>query len=113
TAGTISIPSAGSARKSTLGSVSALDVNVIFRVHTDKLAGGNSEFAYFIARRVSSNTEYRGQIRFAPNNTVHLRALRIDNGSSAALGSGVKVNGLTHTVNSYIWVRGQVIGTNP
>jgi hypothetical protein len=93
--------------------VSALDVNITFRLKTDKLASGSHYSVYFIARGVSSNTEYVGSIRLTASRTVHLRAVRFVNGISTSLGTEVMVSGLTHTANSYIIIRGQVVGTNP
>jgi hypothetical protein len=113
TAGTINIPAKNIGRQATLDSLALLDVNITFRVRTNKLAAGDSENACFIARHVSSNTEYRGQVRFSTNKTVHLRAIRIVNGTWTAISPEVKVTGLQHAANGYIWVRAQVVGANP
>jgi CSLREA domain-containing protein len=111
--GTMRIPQADIARTAILGNVSAQDLKVTFRVQTDKVASGNSEYAYFIARRVSSNSEYRIRIRFSTSQTIGLRAERLNNGTKTELGTETTVSGLTHTVNSFIWVRAEVVGTNP
>jgi CSLREA domain-containing protein len=111
--GTMRIPQADIARTAILGNVSAQDLKVTFRVQTDKVASGNSEYAYFIARRVSSNSEYRIRIRFSTSQTISLRAERLNNGTKTELGTEMTVSGLTHTANSFIWVRAEVVGTNP
>jgi hypothetical protein len=111
--GTMRIPQGDISRTAILGNVSAQDLNVTFRVQTDKVASGNSEYAYFIARRVSSNSEYRIRVRFSTSQTISLRAERLTNGTKTELGTETTVSGLTHTANSFIWVRAEVVGTNP
>jgi hypothetical protein len=111
--GTMRIPQGDISRTAILGNVSAQDLNVTFRVQTDKVASGNSEYAYFIARRVSSNSEYRIRVRFSTSQTISLRAERLNNGTKTELGTETTVSGLTHTANSFIWVRAEVVGTNP
>lgn len=112
-AGTITIPTPGNGRSAKLQSVSALDLDFTFRVKTDKLAAGSNQSAYFIARSVSSNTEYWCQVRISTSKTVHLRAVKVVSGTQTLIGTEVQVSGLTHAANSYIRVRGQVVGTNP
>jgi CSLREA domain-containing protein len=112
-AGTMRIPQADVVRAAILGNVSAQDLSATFRVKTDKVASGNNEYAYFVARRVSSNSEYRIRIRFSTSQTIYLRVERLNNGSKADLGTETTVSGLTHTANSFIQVRAEVVGTNP
>jgi CSLREA domain-containing protein len=110
---TVTIPAANQTRLALLDATAAQDVDIVFRVQTDKLASGVSEHAYFIGRHVSPSTEYRGQIRFDPKRNIFVRAVRINNGISTALGSDTKVVGVTHAANTYIWVHAQIVGTNP
>ena len=112
-AGTMNIPQPDRDRVAILGNASAQDLSASFRVQTNKVATGSNEYAYFIARRVSSNSEYRVRIRFSTSQTVHLRVERLNNGVKTELGTEVTVSGLTHTANTFIWVRTEVIGTNP
>ena len=111
--GTITIPSINQTRLALLDAAAAQDVDIVFQVQTDILASGVDEYAYFLSRHVSPNTEYRGQIRFDPKRNILVRAVRINNGISTALGSDTKVAGVTHAVNTYIWVHAQIVGTNP
>jgi hypothetical protein len=112
-AGTMTVPSAGGVLIAKLPSVAALDLNFVFRVKTDKPAAGNNVSAFFLARSVSSSTEYRGQIRISSSNAVYIRALKVVNGTQTLLGSEVMLPNLTYTAGTYIWMRGQVVGTNP
>ena len=104
---------AGTTRAAVLPSVSAQDVDLVVRVQTDKVATGGPQYAYGVARRVSSNTEYRGQVRLLADGSVRLRASRVVAGTETLLGSDVVVSGLTHRPNTFIWLRMQVVGTNP
>lgn len=112
-AGTITTSSAGIAGAAVLDGVSAQDVDSLFQVQTNKVASGNSEYAYSLGRRISTNTEYRGQVRLTPNGTIGLRALAVNNGTVTALGTETIVSGLTYSANSVIWIRVQYVGTNP
>jgi hypothetical protein len=111
-AGTIVVPTAGGALYAKLTSVNALDVDFVFRVTTDKLAVGNNQCAFFLARSIAGN-EYRGQIRIASNNTLYIRATKSVGGNHIMLGTEVALPGLTYTPGTYIWMRGEMVGTNP
>jgi trimeric autotransporter adhesin len=110
--GTIST-AANATMSAYLTSVSALNVDITFRVRTDKLAVGGSHMAYFVARRVSNGNEYLGRLRLSTDGSVRLQAVQDINGAATLLGNEKVVSGVTHTANSYFWVRGQVVGTNP
>ena len=112
-AGTMTVPSAGGVLVAKLPNVAALDLNFVFRVKTDKPAVGSNESIFFLARSVSSTTEYRGQIRISTSNTVYIRAAKVVNGTQTLLGTEVAVPNLTYAAGSYIWLRGQIVGTNP
>lgn len=103
----------GATRISVLGNVSLQNTQLKFRVRTDKAANGNSQFAYVTGRRSSSGNEYRAKLRFAPGGTIYIQATRFDNGSEASIGSEVALSGVTHSANSYLWVRTQFTGVNP
>jgi CSLREA domain-containing protein len=111
--GTIVAPAADSPRIATLQNVSVQDLAFTFRVKTDKLAAGNNQSVFFIARRVSNNTEYRGQLRISTTGTVYIRAAQAINGSQTIIGTEVAVPGVIHAANRYIWMRGEIVGTNP
>src|SRR6185369_6037100 len=106
-AGSMTVPTAGGVLVAKLPSVAALDLNFIFRVKTDKPAAGNNMSAFFLARSVSSSSEYRGQIRISSSNAVYIRALKVVGGTQTLLGTEVALPNLTYTAGTYIWMRGQ------
>lgn len=112
-AGTILLPAKGTNRVAVLPSVSAQDVDLTFRVQTDKAATGSGFYAYGLARRVNTNTHYEGQVRFGPTGQIAVRTSRFVAGAATALGTEAVVPGVTHTPGSFVWVRMQVVGTNP
>jgi hypothetical protein len=112
-AGTIAFGSAGINRSAVLTGVSATDVDLSFRVATNKMAAGGAQFIYGIARRVSSTTEYRAKLRLAVNGNVYVHATAVVNGTETSIGSDVQVPGLTYTPGSFIWLRAQFSGTSP
>lgn len=105
--------SANNGREAVLQNVNIINSDITFRVQTDKISERGSQEALFIARYQNSNTMYRGRIRMFGNGEVFVQAVRGVNGSWANLGSNTKVEGLTHTPNTFFWVRAQVTGTNP
>lgn len=111
-AGTIT-SAANATRSAYLASTSALDVDVTVRIRADKLAAGGSQMAYFVARRVSNGSDYLGRLRLSNDNTVRLQAFQEVGGTATAIGTEKTVAGLTQSTSSYIWLRGQVVGTNP
>jgi probable HAF family extracellular repeat protein len=96
-----------------LPSTTARDVDVRVRVATNKLAAGAGQVASLTVRTVSAGTEYRAQLRLNPNRTVQVRAARAVGNVETQLGSIVSVPGVTHTANTFIWVRVQASGVNP
>jgi CSLREA domain-containing protein len=111
--GTMAVQSAGGALYAKLPGVTTTDLDFVFRLKTDKPAVGNNQIAFFLARSISNNTEYRGQLRISTSNSVFIRALKVVNGSQTNLGTEITVPGLTYSAGSYIWMHGQVVGTNP
>jgi CSLREA domain-containing protein len=111
--GMMVVTTAGGARVARLQNTSVQDLGFLFRVKTDKLAAGSNQSAFFIARGVTTNTEYRAQLRISTSGTMYIRAAQVVSGTQTLLGTEVAVPGVTHTANSYIWVRGEVVGTNP
>ena len=111
--GQMVVQSAGGVLTAKLSGVTALDLNFVFRVKTDKLPAGSNQCAYFVGRSIASNTEYRGQIRIGTNNAIYIRATKALNGIHTMLGTEYMLPGLTYSPGTYIWMRGQVVGTNP
>ncbi len=58
----------------TLAAVSAQDVDLSFRVATDKDAGRRLHYLYGVVRRVNATNAYRLKLRFAPNGAVFVHA---------------------------------------
>ncbi|MEP7377990.1 MAG: putative Ig domain-containing protein, partial [Chloroflexota bacterium] len=111
-AGTITF-GAGINRSAVLSSVSALDVDLSFRVATNRMAAGGAQFIYGIVRRVSSTAEYRAKLRLAVNGNVYIQASSVVNNTETPIGSEVQVPGLTYTPGNFIWLRAQFSGTSP
>jgi CSLREA domain-containing protein len=109
--GQIVMPRGNLTRSALLDNVSATDVDVQFRVATDKVLAGGPAYVYMVVRRNGDN-EYRPRLILNPNGNVTVSASRVVNGSESPLGSGV-VTGISQSSNSYIWIRAQVTGTNP
>lgn len=112
-AGTIALTAAGANRSAVLAGVSALDVDLSFRVATDKSAAGGSQFVYGIVRRTTSTSGYRAKIRLAPDGAVFIQAGSVTDNKETSLGSEVRVSGLTHTPGAFIQLRVQATGSAP
>ncbi len=110
--GTITIPSNGSSRSARLDDVSKRDVDIKFRVASDKVLSGANLIVYAVARR-SGNNEYRPRIILNGDGTVSVNASVVINGAESPIGSPVTVTGLTQRAGSFIWLRTQVFGTAP
>ena len=110
--GKIRLPSAGANRAAVLGSTHVADVDVKVRISADKMPAGGSYFAYVIARANGANA-YRPKLRLDANGNVLVHAGVVINGNETSLGSPVVVPGLAFTPGSYIWLRTQVVGSNP
>jgi hypothetical protein len=111
-AGTIAVP-VNVPQSAYLTNVSALNTNVTFQLRTDKLPVEGGQLAYFMVRQVSSGTAYLGRVRFTPTSSVWIQAVMELNGKTTLLGAERLAAGVSYSVNRYIWVRGQVVGTNP
>ncbi|MBA2489870.1 MAG: PQQ-dependent sugar dehydrogenase [Chloroflexi bacterium] len=110
--GTMVVPTAGASRSALLNTATAHDVELSFRVRTDKLAVGGSQFIYAVVRRSGTN-EYRVKLRLAANGNVLVSASTVIANVESPIGSEVAVAGLTHTANGFIRLRAQVTGASP
>jgi hypothetical protein len=111
-AGTIAL-AAGVTRSALLTTVSALDVDLSFRVATNKVPAGGAQYIYGVIRRVSASAEYRAKIRIANNGAVFVQASFVSANVETPIGTEVQVTGLTASPGSFIWLRAQVSGTSP
>jgi len=110
--GVISLPSALTNRSALLSNVSMRDAELLFRVRTNKVASGNSFYVYGVMRR-NGNHAYRPKIILRPDGTVAVHAGVVVNNSESSVSPAVTVSGLTHTANSFIWLRAETIGASP
>jgi hypothetical protein len=109
----ISAPATSSNRVVALTGVAALNVDLTVRLQTDKVAAGSFEYVYLVARRVSSSSEYRARLRFAPGGITVIQASQVNANTETLLGTEVVVPGVTQQANSYLWLRAQLVGANP
>ena len=110
--GTLTLPTAGSNRAAILDSVTGQDVDMKFRVAADKVAAGSNYYVYMVTRHNGGNA-LRPKLIFNTNGTIAVHAGVTINNSESSLGTAVVVPGLTQSPNGFIWLRAQVIGTNP
>ena len=96
-----------------LTSVSAENVDVRFRVATATLAKSDNINVGFDVRRVAGFTSYRGQVRLTPTNQVWLQADAVLHDNMTPLGTSLRAHAASVSAGGFIWVRGQVTGTNP
>jgi hypothetical protein len=105
---------ANTTRSAYLNSVSQEDADLTFRVKYDKLPAGSGAFqdAFGIARKTDTNTQYMCRLRITAT-AATLQVSKLVSNTSTLLGSEYLLIGLTPTVETFIVVRCQVMGTNP
>jgi len=111
--GTIVLPAAGANRSAALAGVSAANVDLTFRVATNKLSTGGGQFIYGVVRRVSATAEYRAKLRIAADGSIFLQAGSVAGNTETPLGTEIRVPGLLVTAGAFIHLRVQVSGANP
>jgi len=107
--GQIALPSAGANRSALLDGIAERDVDIMFRVSTDKVATGGPFYVYGVARR-NGNNAYRPKMILNADGTVSVHSGTLVNNVESSMGPAVVVPGLTHSAGSYIWIRAQVVG---
>jgi PKD repeat protein len=110
--GSLVLPSTGATRAVLLAGVSARDVDVTFRVRSDKTASGGAQYVYAVARR-NGNNAYRPKIILNTNGSVAVHSGVLLNNSESSVAPAIIVPGLTHGANTFIWVRAQLSGSSP
>jgi parallel beta-helix repeat protein len=103
----------GAKATAALRNVSLRDVDISFRVKTNKRATGKGQFVTVVARRVKAGSEYRVRVRFARDGSVWAKVIRRVNGVRRVVGSEVRLSGVVHKPTSYLRLRVQVVGTDP
>jgi hypothetical protein len=108
------VPEAANTRSALLNTTSAQDIDISFRVRTDKLPVAGQLYVYAVARRQSgSDSEYRPRIIIMPNGNVRVQASVVINGAEIDVGPEVTVPGLSYTANTWLWFRARVSGSGP
>ena len=110
--GTFSLPSANASRAALLDGVSQADVDIRFRVASNKVLSGANLFVYAVARR-NGNSEYRPRPHPQLQRHGVGRRQRARQRHRELLGSAVVVPGLTQVANGFIWLRAEVSGSSP
>lgn len=100
-------------RSAYLLGVSAQDVEATFRFKVNKVAAGGAQIGYFVVRHINSNTHYLGRIRLPADGTVRIQATAEVNGTQTNLGGEKLISGITQIADTYLNLKGQVIGANP
>ncbi len=109
--GTIQVATAGATRGAYLGT-SAGNVDLTFKVSTNKVAAGSHEYVYAVARRQSNLVEYAAKVRLATTGGVYVAISRF-NSSETVVAAEQVVAGLTNTANEVFDVRFTVTGSAP
>ncbi len=110
--GSFVLPSGGANRSALLNAVSARDVDLLFRVRTDRIAANGTQYVYAIVRRNGTNA-YRPKIIMYSNGSVAVHCGVLINNVESSVAPAVTVPGLSYSANGFIWVRAQVSGTAP
>ncbi len=110
--GTITNTASGTARAITLPDTSQKDVDILFKVKLDQLPAASAAEIFWLARYTSSSDQYRGKIRITSAGSVTLQATNVISGTETALGTQTGT-GITYTADSYLWIRSQIVGTDP
>ncbi|HSW89882.1 MAG TPA: carboxypeptidase-like regulatory domain-containing protein [Patescibacteria group bacterium] len=103
---------AGASRSLFLGGISQEDYDIQFKVKASSIPTGTAAEAFWVARRLDPNNQYRGKIRFTTSGTITVQASNVVGGVETLLGTQAST-GTTFTAGSYVWVRSQIIGTSP
>ena len=109
-AGHMLISMVGQSRGALINSVSKRDVDIRFKVSTDKPAANGKFYVYGVARKIGTS-EYRPRLIFNSNGTVQVGASMLVNGTEQQIGSAVTVAGLSQS--QPIMFRAMVTGANP
>jgi parallel beta-helix repeat protein len=101
----------GSAREVPLGVAGTRDLDVSFRVSTDRVATGAGQTVSVVARR-TENAEYRVRLRMTIANRVELSVVRRINGTARRIGNAVDA-GFARDSASLLSARIFVSGASP
>ncbi len=111
--GTMTLAAPNMTHSAYLAGLVLQDMDVSFRIKTDKPVVGGGQMVYLVARQVNVNTEYLARLRFAKDGRVRLQALRHLGDHSFVLGPEKTAPGVRHVQDHFIRLRVQVSGTDP
>jgi hypothetical protein len=80
---------------------------------TDKVGTGGGIYLYVAGRRISANNEYHARIQIVGTAVTISLSRLTGSATDVAIGSALKIAGLTYTPGMALKVRFQVYGTNP
>ena len=107
------MPAAGQDAAAYLPGVSTTNAETDVTLSTDKVGTGGGIYEYVAGRRISANNEYHARIQLV-GSAVTISLSRLTGSSTdVAIGSALKIAGLTYTPGMALKVRFQVLGTNP
>ena len=104
---------AGATRAVGIASTVARDVDLTFRVTTDRLPQTGSAYAYGIARHIATGTEYRFKIRVNADGAAWVQATHQVGGTETSIGAETRVPGVTVRPGRYLWLRARITGVDP
>lgn len=88
------------------------DIDGLYKTKIDKIPIGGTVEIIFLARSVSPSLMYRNKLRINASAGASLVTARVVDGTETNLSSSAST-GITYTPNTYLWVRTQVVGSNP
>ncbi len=111
---TMNQPTVGVGQSARLLSATSATTNALVDLKVSKAGTGSGNYVRVIGRRVSTNNEYRGRVRFAANGAVYAAVTKLPGTSTeAVVGTEVAVAGLTYNAATTYRVRVVVTGANP
>jgi hypothetical protein len=115
TEGSMKLPTAGVQRKATLSGIDVRDVDMKIRVKVDKLAAGTGHQISLLMRQIANIGQYRARLELTPSGSAKLVGQKYLNSTNVTtnIGSSITASSLTYSANQYLWLRVQVVGTNP
>jgi PKD repeat protein len=110
----MTVPTAGSTRSATLGSVSAAAVDETVEASLSTLPAAGSTYLYLVARQSAANTDYRARVRIWADGSVRLAIVsRSGTSTDTMIGTEDVVGGLTLAPGTAIKARLRVVGGSP
>jgi hypothetical protein len=90
-----------------------LNVDVRFRVKSNKIASRGGQLVSIITRRTSAGTQYQARLRFARDGSVRVSFIRLVGGRRTVIAAEVRISNLVRRADKFLNVRVRVRGTQP